>query len=83
MRNIKTLKWMGIVGLSILMCVFAVIVLIKAANTNEKKATEANETTYPTTFVITDLSELPPEIGNLTVGPSPEGFSLPEEEYQP
>lgn len=75
MRNIKTLKWMGIVGLSILMCVFAVIVLMKA--------TKANETTYPTTFVITDLSELPPEIGNLTVGPSPEGFSLPEEEYQP
>lgn len=75
MRNIKTLKWMGIVGLSILMGVFAVIVLIKA--------TKANETTYPTTFVITDLSELPPEIGNLTVGPSLEGFSLPEEEYQP
>lgn len=75
MRNIKTLKWMGIVGLSILMGVFAVIVLIKA--------TKANETTYPTTFVITDLSELPPEIGNLTVSPSPEGFSLPEEEYQP
>lgn len=42
-----------------------------------------NEVPYPTTLVITGLSELPPEIGNLTVSPSPEGFSLPEEEYQP
>ena len=75
MRHIKAMNHLGIVGLSILMGVFAVIVLIKA--------TKAHETTYPTTFVITDLSELPPEIGNLTVGLSPEGFSLPEEEYQP